>query len=173
MRKASRRPRWAGGRISPSAAGGTRPRFWAEQPDLPGTHGHQNVGALLGAERSDHRHGRSPRRGVHHLGPSDGLAGSAAGVSADGALCVLSLRLRGQFAARDGDGGSTCKRDSASSATRSRRAATSWACCSWAMISRRGGPAACSTSTRAVGWCPARTPRRCKWPPRSSGRCSG
>ena len=38
-----------------------------EEPDLPRAHGHQHLGPLLGAELQHPRHGRPPRRGLHHL----------------------------------------------------------------------------------------------------------
>ena len=65
---------------APAAAGRPRPQPRARQPDLPGAHGHQDVGALLGAQRRDHRHGGPPRRGVHHLRPPDRLGGPASRV---------------------------------------------------------------------------------------------
>ena len=67
-RKAPPRPRWAGARTRkscpPTPTSTRRPR----EPDLPGAHGHQHLRASLGAaDYTHHRHGRPPRRGLHHL----------------------------------------------------------------------------------------------------------
>ncbi len=65
-----------------------------EEPDLPGAHGHQHVRGQLGAAESPHRrHGRPPRRVVHHHREADRVGGRQGRLSSDGALRVLSVRL--------------------------------------------------------------------------------
>ncbi len=56
-------------------AAGLRARRRPAQPDLPGPHGHEHLGALLGAQLLHPRHGRPPRRGLHDLRPADRLGG--------------------------------------------------------------------------------------------------
>ena len=74
-KRAPRRPRWAGARTKKSCR---RCAFehpdGPEEPDLPGAHGHQHLRRELGAAGPPHRrHGRPPRRSVHHHREADRL----------------------------------------------------------------------------------------------------
>ena len=57
-----------------------------------GADGDQYLGGLLGARLLHSRHGRPPRRGVHHLRQTDGMEEGQGGLPAHGSLRVLSLR---------------------------------------------------------------------------------
>ena len=70
------------------------------QPDLPGPHGHQHLGALLGAQLQHPRHGGAPRRGLHDLRQAHRLGGRQGRLPPDGALRLLPLRLRHRLAER-------------------------------------------------------------------------
>jgi len=52
-----------------AAAARLPPQTGPEEPDLPRPHGHQHLGPILGSQLQHPRHGRAPRRGLHHLRP--------------------------------------------------------------------------------------------------------
>ena len=72
-----------------------------QEPDLPRAHGHQHLGRDLGAARLPHRrHGRPPRRGLHHLRQADRVGGRQSRLPPDGALRLLPVRLGHRVAQR-------------------------------------------------------------------------
>ena len=74
---------------------GVRACLGPEEPDLPGAHGHQHPRGQLGAAEPPHpRHGRPPRRVVHHHREADRVGRRQGRLPADGSLRVLSVRLR-------------------------------------------------------------------------------
>ena len=72
-----------------------------EEPDLPGAHGHQHLRRHLGAARpSRDRHGRPPRRGVHHHREAHRVGERQGRLPADRALRLLPVRQRHRLAVR-------------------------------------------------------------------------
>ena len=69
----------------------------AAQPNLPGPHGHQHLGRLLGAPLLHPRHDHPPRRGLHHLRPAHRLGRRPGDLPAHGPLCLLPLRCGAGF----------------------------------------------------------------------------
>ena len=82
-------------------AAGLRARRRPEEPDLPGPDGHQHVRGARGCpELHDQRHGRPPRRSVHHLRQADRLGGRQGALPPDGSLRLLPGDARHRVAVR-------------------------------------------------------------------------
>ena len=109
-------------RCTPARARATR-SAWPAWASTPGC-------ARWVPTRRDHRHGRPPRRGVHHHRPPDGVGRRQAGLPAHGALRLLPVdaAIASLHELRDAP-----IRAAAAPAHHERRdhlaAATSWACC--------------------------------------------